>query len=97
MANIKSDEQAAPTALPARRFHGDMSTVKKLASVFGGDEAKMSREANMKSQLEWDMDMEWLDEMSARWNLTAARRADLESKFRARHREYWGEHAYQGD
>lgn len=97
MANIMSDEKAAPTRLPPRRFHGDLSTVKRLASVFGGDEAKVSTEANMKSQLEWDMDMEWLEEMSERWALTASQRAELENKFRARHREHWGDYAYQGD
>lgn len=86
-----------PTALPARRFRDDMSTVTFLASVFGDDGDKIARGANMRSQLEWGMDMEWLDEMSERWNLPAAHRDDLESKFRARHREFWGKHAYQGD
>lgn len=86
-----------PTALPIRRFRDDISTVKFLASVFGSGEDKIARGATMRSQLEWGMDMEWLDAMTERWGLGVNERAALERQFRERHREYWGEFAYDGD
>jgi len=74
-----------------------MNTVLMLASLFNYDAKKTAEQAKLKSQLEWGMDMEWLDEVEDRWQISPQQRAALEAMFRERHRDTWGEFAYTGD
>ncbi|QJE02513.1 hypothetical protein HH212_22885 [Massilia forsythiae] len=99
MANSRTFEALAkpPDTIPVRRFHESMVTVLRLAEIFGGDEAKIAREAKMKSELEWGMDMEWLDGIDLRWDLSPKQRQEFEQQFRQRHRDIWGAFAYEGD
>jgi len=99
MANNRATETAdlPPTIIPARRFHESMATVLRLAQIFGSGEAKIAREANLKSQLEWGMDMDWLDKAVERWSLSDEQRDDLARQFRERHRQQWGAFAYMGE
>lgn len=98
MANEKNLGLASPPAsIPARRFHEDMDTVLMLASVFNYDAKKTAEQAKLKSQLEWGMDMEWLDEVERQWQISTQQRAALKAMFCERHRDTWGEFAYTGD
>ncbi|QJE02512.1 hypothetical protein HH212_22880 [Massilia forsythiae] len=98
MANEKDSHGAVPPKdIPPRRFHEDMKTVLMLASVFNYGAAKLAEQANIRSQLEWEMDMDWLDDMQERWTLSTGERIDFEDKFRQRHRDTWGEFAYAGN
>lgn len=98
MTNQAPSEAAlAPTTIPPRRFHESLETVRLLADAFQMDDFKMAQQATMKSQLEWGMDMEWLDEAKLRWNFSDAQCLDFEIKFRERLRYTWADFAYEGD
>ncbi|MYN10192.1 hypothetical protein [Pseudoduganella aquatica] len=83
--------------IPQRSIIEDVWEVRLLARTFGGDEAKIAREARLKSQLEWSLDMEWLDTVAEQSGMDADHKSFLAAQFKERNQRFWQEFSHTED